>query len=147
MKLKIETTVARDFRTVYAGFTEELFRELTPPGVPVRLLRFDGSRTGDEVHLELRFPGFKHLWISQITADDCSESECFFVDEGRKLPIFLSYWRHAHRIRRAEAGAVIVDDIEFECPVPGMAWLVFPFLRHQFRARSPVYQRIFGSPA
>ncbi len=146
MKINIETPVAMDYREVYAGFTKDLFVELTPPGIPVKLLRFDGSKTGDEVHLELSFPGFKQQWISEIISDACDDNECCFVDEGRRLPFFLSYWRHAHRILKDGSGARIVDDIEFRSPIPGMALFVYPVMARQFRARGPVYQRIFGKP-
>ncbi|MEQ9365215.1 MAG: hypothetical protein RIF32_13285 [Leptospirales bacterium] len=146
MKLTIDTPVAGDYLTVFAGFTKDLFVELTPPGVPVELLRFDGSKTGNEVHLELSFPGFKQKWISEITSDACDDEECYFIDEGRTLPFFLSHWRHAHRIRKDGEGARIIDDIEFRCPIPGMALFVYPVLFRQFRARGPVYQRIFGKP-
>ena len=148
MKIYIETRVAGDFREVFAGFTKDLFVELTPPGIPVRLLRFDGSKTGDVVHLELKFPGFTQQWISTITADACSDAECYFIDEGTHLPFFLSAWRHVHRIRRAPdgRGAIITDDIEFKCPLPGMSLGVYPVLWRQFRTRGPVYQRIFGKP-
>ena len=150
MRIKIETPVARDMKTVFAGFTQDLFDALIPPEVPVKLLRFDGSRTGDEVHLELSFIFFKQKWISVITDDGESEDECFFVDEGRTLPFFLKFWRHRHRILRAPDGgdgAVIVDDIEYRAPIPGMGLILYPILRRQFKARGPIYQRIFGKPA
>ncbi|MCR9142407.1 MAG: hypothetical protein NXI24_09165 [bacterium] len=147
MKINITTAVAQNYREVYAGFTKDLFEALTPPGIPVELLRFDGSKTGDEVHLELSFPGFKQKWISHITADACDDAECYFIDEGRTLPFFLSYWRHAHRIQKNGDGARILDEIEFRCPIPGMALFVYPVLYRQFRARGPIYQRIFGTPA
>ena len=148
MKIHIETEVAGDYREVFAGFTQDLFEALTPPEVPVRLLRFDGSRAGDEVHLELKIVGMRQLWISVITEDECTADECRFVDEGRQLPFFLSFWRHRHIIRRRpDGGSTIIDDIEFRCPLPGMSLVLYPVLWRQFRARRPVYRRIFGTPA
>lgn len=146
MKIRIETPVTQDYRTVFAGFTKDLFVELTPPGIPVELLRFDGSRKGDEVHLLLKFPGFPQKWVSEITQDECTDDECYFIDEGRELPFFLKQWRHVHRIVREGDGARIIDDIEFRVPIPGMQLGVYPALYQQFRARRPIYQRIFGKP-
>ncbi len=147
MKIRIETPVAQDHRAVFAGFNRDLFEALSPPGVPVKLLRFDGSRVGDEVHLALGFGPLSQVWVSEITAETHTDEESSFVDEGRQLPFFLKRWRHAHRIVREGDGARIIDDIEFSAPLPGMGLLVYPMLYFQFRARRPVYQRVFGHPA
>ncbi len=115
----------------------------------MEVLRFDGCTTGDRVHLRLTLPiiKLKQDWQSEITEHGESDDECFFVDEGRKLPFFLRYWKHRHVIRKhPDGGAVIVDDITYKAPVPGMGLVLYPKLRADFRARGPVYQEVFGRP-
>ncbi len=143
MRLVIETPVAQPPETVMAGFNQDLFIKLNPPFPPVKVLRFDGSKRGDEVHLELNMLLFKQRWISVITEDGANDNEFYFVDEGKRLPFFLSYWRHRHRIVRAGEGSTIVDDITFRAPLH-LSALLWPSLRAQFAYRCPVYQQVFG---
>ncbi len=145
MKLKIETDVRQDYRTVFAGFSRELFLALNPPFPPVELQKF-GMAKGDEVHILLKFGLFSQQWVSLITETGESETEIYFVDEGVSLPFFLKKWRHRHRILRRENGARIIDDITFEGRFPLLTYLLFPVLYAQFRYRSPVYRRFFGKP-
>lgn len=148
MRLFFKTRVAGRHADVYARFDENLFRALTPPFPPVKLLRFDGSRTGDEVHLQLGAP-LKQLWISKITSDSCDDRLCLFVDEGTRLPFFLRFWRHEHRVRAAadiygKPTCWIEDDIRFR-PAPWIGPLLWPVLWLQFAARGPLYRRYFGA--
>ena len=89
MKITISTKVDQSYLEVKAGFTESLFKKLSPPFPPVRLLRFDGSETGDIVSLELNFIFFRQKWNSHITEDQTTAQEFFFVDEGVELPFFF----------------------------------------------------------
>jgi hypothetical protein len=60
--------VRGDYRAVLGAFDEKLFRRLAPPFPRLRLLRFDGSRPGDVVEVEL-LTGFRRFrWTSLITA-------------------------------------------------------------------------------
>jgi hypothetical protein len=86
MNLIIETPVKQDYLKVKEGFDEKLFTRLSPPFPPVKLIKFDGSKKGDVVSLELNFLLFKQKWTSLITEDQTNEKEFFFVDEGTELP-------------------------------------------------------------
>lgn len=51
--IRIETPVEQDMKSVSAQFDNKLFDVLQPPFPPVKILRFDGSAVGDEVHVKL----------------------------------------------------------------------------------------------
>jgi ligand-binding SRPBCC domain-containing protein len=143
MQLKIKTKVHQDYILVKEGFTEELFIKLNPPFPPVKLKRFDGCKKGDVVSLELDFILFKQQWESLIVEAKLTEKEFYFIDEGRKLPFFLKYWRHKHRIIKNGSGSKIVDDITFRSPIRPMDFLLYPVLWVQFWYRKPVYKKFF----
>jgi ligand-binding SRPBCC domain-containing protein len=155
MRLTIHTSVEKPYQEVFAGFTFELFKQLTPTNPPVTIKRFDGCKKGDEVHLEMTVPVLnrKEMWVSRIIASGTVignatfTDEMYFIDQGIELPFFLTSWRHKHRIIKAEdGGAVIVDDIEYTTPL----WLllfVAPVISKQFRDRQPVYQEYFKKRA
>ena len=147
MRIHIETSVAATARAALARFDRELFEALKPRGMRFEVLRFDGSRSGDEVHLRMGLPGMMMRWVSIITEEISGPEEIGFVDEGRVLPWFLKSWRHRHILREQPYGCDIIDDIEFVCPAPGLAAIVWPGMRLQFAGRGPVYRRIFGTPS
>jgi ligand-binding SRPBCC domain-containing protein len=151
MRLTIKTPVEQSYREVFEGFTFELFQKLTPTFPRVIVKRFDGCRTGDEVHIEMELPVLNRTeqWISRIVRDgeikgnSTYNNELYFVDEGTTLPFFLSYWRHMHRIVSAEGGgSVIIDDIEYRSK-NFLTPFVYPVILAQFAARSPVYKEYF----
>jgi ligand-binding SRPBCC domain-containing protein len=143
MKIKIATSVDKNYREVKEGFTEELFQKLSPPFPPFKLLRFDGSSKGDIVSLELNFFICKQKWTSEITADHTDEKEFFFIDEGIELPFFLKKWKHTHRVIPQENGSLIKDEIEYKGKFGLMSLLLFPVLYGQFLYRKPIYKRFF----
>jgi ligand-binding SRPBCC domain-containing protein len=143
MRLSLHTAVQQSPAQVFAGFHQDLFKRLAPPFPPVKLLRFDGSKAGDTVSLELNFLLFRQRWDSFITEYYQSPQEIYFVDEGIRLPFFLKYWRHKHRIVAAPAGAVIIDEITFKAPFLLLTWLLYPALYLQFLYRKPIYKKIF----
>lgn len=144
MRLQIKTKVEQDVNTVWEGFNEQLFLQLNPPFPKVALLRFDGSTTGDIVHLELDFLVYKSNWVSKIIDHGASESEIYFVDEGVELPGIFKFWKHRHRIVRDGNQSIIIDDITFKSPFVLMDWLLIPTLWLQFLYRKPVYKRFFS---
>ncbi|MCU0450376.1 MAG: hypothetical protein MUC97_11140 [Bernardetiaceae bacterium] len=146
MRLTIRTPVAQPPAQVWQGFNQDLFMALAPPFPPVKLRRFDGSLTGDEVHIELNLLFTKQLWVSVITEHHQSAQGIYFVDEGAKLPFFLRQWRHRHSIMAYNGGSIIEDDITFAAPAWLPDWLLYPTLWLQFAYRRPVYQRLFGKP-
>ncbi len=143
MRITIPTTVAQPVEVVWANFNAALFKKLSPPFPPSRLLRFDGSMPGDEVHIELNFLFFKQVWVSRITDQRQTPDEIYFVDEGVKLPFFLRAWHHKHRIVRRDEGSIIIEEIDFKTPSILTDWLFYPILYGQFRYRKPVYKREF----
>lgn len=147
MKISLSTPVEQGYLDVKNGFNESLFKKLSPPLPPVKLLRFDGSEKGDKVSLELNFIFFKQKWTSLITEDRTTDLEFFFVDEGVELPFFLKKWRHKHRVISSGIGSVIRDEIEFEAPFKGLTYLLFPVMWLQFAYRGPIYRRIFTRAA
>jgi len=140
MRIQIATEVGQDFETVFSRFDEELFLALNPPLLPVQLNRFDGCNEGDEIHLILLF-GLQ--WVSLVTEHGKSEVEIYFVDEGQKLPFFLSYWQHRHRVIKKDTQTLIVDDINYRSPFRWLDYLLYPTLYVQFYYRRSVYQRFF----
>ncbi|GAA0877566.1 hypothetical protein GCM10009119_05340 [Algoriphagus jejuensis] len=146
MKMVIQTSVEQGYLEVKSGFDQALFLKLNPPFPPVKLLRFDGSRRGDLVCLELDFLFFKQQWISEITESETTELEFYFVDQGLELPFFLKRWKHRHRVISTLSGSIIRDEIEFDAPFGVLGFLLFPVLWLQFAYRKPVYRRYFKRP-
>ncbi len=143
MHFIIQTRVEQNYQTVFNGFTKDLFMALKPPLMPLKLLRFDGCKKGDEVHVELMW-GLK--WTSLITSRALGTKEIFFIDEGLQLPFFLKSWQHQHRIINLEndnGGALIVDDITYQTPFFWLDYLLYPIMYLQFYYRKPVYKRYF----
>lgn len=152
MHLLLKTPVRQSPPTVWAGFNRDLFDRLSPPFPPVDVVRFDGCKRGDTVHLRLNFLLFRQDWVSLIVDQQTIETgngidEIFFVDHGTKLPFFLTYWQHRHRLLRLPSGGtVIADDISFRTPFRLMDYLLYPVLWLQFAYRKPIYRRVFGQP-
>lgn len=143
MHISITTSVRQPYQSVAEGFDEKLFTQLNPPFPPVKLLRFDGSQQGDIVALELNFILFKQVWESLIVEDGRRDSEWYFIDEGVKLPFFLRYWRHHHRVVKHGTGAHIIDDITFQTPFFLLDYLFYPVMWLQFLYRKPIYKKVF----
>ena len=147
MKITIETAVEQGYLDVKSGFDASLFIKLSPPFPPVRLIRFDGSRKGDFVTLELDFIFFRQKWTSEITDDRTTDLEFFFVDQGVELPFFLKTWRHKHRVISSGIGSLIRDEIEYEAPIEFLTYLLYPVLWAQFAYRKGIYRRVFKRSA
>jgi len=146
MHLHQTTPVQAPLPRVWAGFDETLFRKLSPPFPPVTVVRFDGCRKGDVVQLRLHFLLFRQDWTSLITEQRETQDEIYFIDEGTRLPFFLSFWRHKHRLIRRGEQTVIADEIEYRTPGGWLTdCLLYPFLWAQFAYRKPVYRRYFAN--
>ena len=145
MHVILRTAVAQPPAQVMAGFTRELFIALAPPFPKLRLLRFDGCRTGDQVEIELDTLVKRLLWTSLIVDDgQLADGTLFFVDEGQTLPPPLRYWRHRHLIQPGpQGGSIIVDDLEYRTATPALDALLYPAIWAQFAWRKPIYRRWF----
>ncbi|MDB5233964.1 MAG: hypothetical protein JWR44_957 [Hymenobacter sp.] len=146
MHLILRTSVAQAPAQVMAGFTRELFVALAPPFPKLRVLRFDGCHTGDQVAIELNVLVKRLPWTSLIVEDGTlPDGTHFFVDEGQQLPTPLRYWRHRHLIVPGPNGSsVIVDDLEYRTAMPLLDALLYPAMWTQFAWRKPIYRRWFG---
>ncbi len=144
MNLVFHTEVDQTPQEVIEGFNKELFIQLAPPFPKVNLLRFDGSKTGDIVQLELNFGFFKQRWTSVIIDDFESSDEYYFIDKGTELPFPLKFWVHKHIIKKHLNGAVIIDQVEFKGPNKVVDVLLYPALALQFLYRKPIYKKVFG---
>lgn len=148
MRIYFETTVKGDFKSVFSRFDRDLFLFLTPPAQPVTLLRFDGSVKGDEIHLKFGFPVYGN-WVSIVTDSGETEDACFFIDEGRTLPMGLRDWKHIHTVKKSlvPGHSVIVDDMHFSTGNWLFDRLLYPALYLAFIGRKPKYKKYFGAPS
>lgn len=147
MQFTITTRVGQPYKTVLNGFNRALFLALKPPLIPMKLLRFDGCNTGDEVHLNL---GFGQEWISVITESGSTPNGYYFIDKGKKLPFFLRSWQHKHSITAAEDNpneSLITDCITYQSHHILLNLLLYPLLYVQFAWRKPVYRQFFSNTA
>lgn len=146
MRITLTTQVEQDYRQVWQGFDEKLFRALKPPLMPLEILRYDGNQTSNQVHV--RIGPFRQAWISVITERGERESEFYFVDEGLQLPFPLKMWRHHHRVLQAnDGGSHIIDDFTYATSILLLDYLLYPLFYLLFAARRPVYQTYFAKHA
>lgn len=145
MKLLLKTPIQNDLKTTFSLFNEDLFRALKPPLISLNVARFDGCKTGDEVHLEIGLGPVKQKWVSLITDDKEHDEVCFFIDEGKLLPPPLKYWKHIHRLVKVDNNnCMIEDDITFSSGNKFLDLLLYPIMYSQFAMRSPVYKKLLN---
>ena len=144
MKLFFETALSLPFERIRDQFGRELFTHLSAHIVPFQIKRFDGCKTGDEIHIELGTGGLRQEWVSLITFEETNASGWSFIDEGKVLPWPLKYWKHHHRVDKiGPQESRIVDDITFECSPRILAPIVKPILWSVFAMRPGRYQKFF----
>ncbi|MFK7972332.1 MAG: hypothetical protein AB8F95_18320 [Bacteroidia bacterium] len=146
-RILLKTRVKGDPASIMARFDKSLFESLSPPGAGVELIRFDGSKTGDQVHvrMSLLLGLIKQDWFAEITAHGEDENSSWFVDEGKKLPFFLKKWKHRHIAEAVdEKSSYIIDDIHFKSPFFLLDPFLYPVMWLQFAYRKPIYRKIFG---
>lgn len=146
MKIYLETVVHQNYEKVIAGFDLKLFEALKPPLVSMKVERYDGSKKGDTVALEINLFGRKQKWVSLITDNGANENQTWFIDVGEKLPPPLKSWHHKHTIvRLSEFKSKIIDDIDFKTGNKALDLAIYPALYAQFAYRIPVYKRYFNT--
>jgi len=143
MRITIKTKVEQNYIKVFQGFDINLFMKLKPPLIGLRIMRFEGCKTGDNVEIRLNMFGLKQHWHSMITEDFENENSVGFVDEGVKLPWPLKYWRHVHKIEKSIENSIIIDDISYNTGNKLLNFLLFPAFFLQFYYRKPVYKSYF----
>ncbi|MCB9233910.1 MAG: hypothetical protein H6581_19795 [Bacteroidia bacterium] len=145
MQIILKTRVDCDFQTVFELFEEELFMALKPPGMRITLREFGGKKVGNIVSLEVKILGIiRQDWYNVITESQEGEEECFFVDEGRRMPFPIKKWRHKHRVIQAGTQTDIVDEVSFSTGTLLGDWLLRPVIWGQFVYRKPIYRRFFA---
>ena len=144
MTIQFKTLVKGNYKTVMQQFDRKLFEALKPAVGEMEIVEFTGSKKGDRVHIRFLSP-VKAEWISLITEDGENEEEAWFVDEGKKLPFPLAYWRHQHIVKKAtEDTCWIIDDIEFKGKNPLLTAILYPGIYAGFAPRKKIYQKYFG---
>ncbi len=141
--LQFETEVPAGFEKVKAGFNLQLLKALSPAFPKVNIIKYEGEMPGDEVHIRLDFLIFSWNWDCSMVQNSHEPGHYFFVDEGRRLPPFLSGWQHRHELRAKGNHTLITDHISF---APGGLWpgfLVKFLLWMQFSQRKNIYLRHF----
>lgn len=145
MKLYFEAQVKTNVVEIKNGFNQDLFLKLKPPGMVLKLERFDGCEKGNEVHLKMGLPGALQSWISEIT--DSSQGDDFwqFIDEGKVLPKPFTYWKHIHRVEKINDGqSRISDSIEYHCKSQLTEKVLWLPLWLSFSIRPGVYRKVFN---
>lgn len=146
MIFRMEIPVQAAPNTVREGFTRSLFEALRPPGIKLRIDRYDGNNPGDSIHLTAGVLFVRFRWESLITAQWEKDGEWGFEDQGVKLPFFLKSWTHRHLVQSMPKGSVIIEDVQYE---PRRKWMRFfarILVNLQFHPRPKVYRKYFGNP-
>lgn len=144
MKLRFVTPVPVAWEEVKARFDRDLFLSLNPPWVKANLLRFEGCKLNDEIHLELHQFGLKQLWKSRIIEEKTQNASWWFIDQGILLPWPLVSWSHIHKVEGKDLHqSFIIDDITFTCSSRIMERLIYPVLWMTFAIRPSRYRSYF----
>ncbi len=138
MNIQLKSIVEQELETVYNRFDADLFVYLLPPGA--KLIQFGGSKKGDIVHLKLPVAG---KWISLITEDGKTNDSYYFIDEGKKLPFPLKYWKHKHILTKLESRTIIEDNMTFSTGYSFLDLLFYPVLYLSFLPRTWQYKSYF----
>jgi ligand-binding SRPBCC domain-containing protein len=143
MQLEFRTRVNSSIEEIKSQFDAKLFKKLAPPFLKLEVIEFGGCKLGDTISLRLVTPVFKGDWKSVITEEFQSESEWYFVDEGRILPAPFISWKHNHIVKEKGKYSDIIDRIEFKCANRAIELVMTPGLALSFLYRKPIYKKIF----
>lgn len=144
MKILFKTKINKSLLEIKSKFNVDLFKALKPPMVNLLVERFDGCSVNDEVHLDLGSFGLKQKWVSVITAENITENEWSFIDEGKVLPWPLASWKHHHRVIQLNKDtSLVVDDINYQCTYPWLNGLIYPAMWLSFAFRPKSYRKFF----
>jgi ligand-binding SRPBCC domain-containing protein len=142
----VDTVVNSPLYKVIEGFDEVLFLSLAPPFPRVKLVQFDGCKTGDSVKIQLDFIFIKSEWEARIIDDNLTDNEWYFIDEAIRIPFPFKSWKHQHRVTMIDDQSCTISDHIHYSTGNGMADLmVYPFVQLLFKYRKPVYRRYFNN--
>lgn len=143
--LCFRTEVPVAFEQVKSRFNLDLLRYLSPVFPRVIIQKYGGEKPGDEIQIRLDFLLFSWNWDCCI-AENCDEpGHYFFVDEGRRLPPFLSMWRHRHELLAKGNHTLITDQLYFSAKGLWPGFLVRFLLKMQFGQRDRLYKKYFSA--
>ena len=146
MNFRVCTTIpAITKESVMNGFTSRLFLRLAPPFPKLTLLRFDGSKKGDEIHLQLDFLLSKTVWVSLITESGTTKDTLYFIDEGKTVPPPIKKWTHKHIVRQLDTSVEIEDNLTYSSGNRLLDLLLFPPIYFLMVYRKPIYRAYFGN--
>lgn len=143
MEFSVSTPVNAEFQRVISRFNKDLFTHLLPSFPRIQLLQFDGTAVGNMLRLRIFLSSWSMDWDTQIIERQENASEVFFIDQGIRLPLFLVYWEHKHRIIKKEHCTVIIDEITYKSANSMVEYLVMPVLWASFIARKKGYRSFF----
>ncbi len=144
MKLIFETKVSAPFNRVRTLIGKELFQALISPWQSIEIVRFDGTRVGDEVHLNINM-GLIFPWISKIVDSSVRDDEWSFIDVGVKTFPLIKSWHHIHLFRAIDTTTTLIrDEINFECQNPFLEYPMYVMLFPQFAFRRYGYKKFFN---
>jgi ligand-binding SRPBCC domain-containing protein len=144
MKFAIKTRVQQAFAEADKSFTKEYLTKLNPEFPPFKILRYDGTNDGDEIHVQLNFGLFKQNWTYQIKNKTDTMSEWSFVDEAITTPFFLKYWHHQIKMEPVAGHMLISDTVIFKSPFLLLDYALFPWLYVHFLYRRPIYRKRYS---
>jgi hypothetical protein len=143
MKITLKSKVPKDFRFVTDAYNEALFRYLMPPFGLASLLRYDGQKPGDIVHIRFRPPLFNDFKVV-IRDVWTGPREYRFVDRGLTMPFRMKFWQHTHRVVALDDHkTALIDLIEFKTSWWLLDLLIFPLLFLFFLPRTWQYARYY----
>lgn len=144
MQIVLRTKITAHYKTIANSFNLSLFEALRPRFPTVNVLRFDGCKQGDEVHIAIALFGKKIVWNALIVEHGEDNHRWYFIDEGTVLPYPLKNWRHQHNVYHIdETHAIIEDNIHFSTGWKLLDYLMYPILYWTFAQRKPIYQKFF----
>jgi len=144
MNITLSAPVKGNYKKVMAAFDRELFEALKPPQGEMEIVKFTGSKKGDQVHMKFISP-IQAEWISDITEDGANDERAWFVDVGVKLPWPLKTWTHKHIVEKVdEHNSVIIDDMTFTGRNALLTLLLYPAIFIGFYPRKKIYQNYFA---
>lgn len=143
MNVTLRAPVRGNYKEVMAAFDRDLFEALKPSQGEMEIVKFTGSKKGDQVHMKFISP-IKAEWISDITEDGENDERAWFVDVGITLPWPLATWTHRHIVEKVdEHNSIIIDDMTFTGRNLLLTLFLYPAIYIGFSPRKKVYQTYF----
>ena len=140
---RVETLINSPIDYVWALFDQDLLAKLSPPFPPISINRFDGCKKGDLVQLEIKLGFFSLYWDSEITEDFQGEDTIYFIDEGTRIPLGITYWKHEHILKKTNAQqTAVIDQISYSTSSKFLDILLYPLLWGMIIYRKPFYQSL-----